>query len=185
MEKERLKNTDDLNISTLASILVAEAKMNKTGVSMAFSVYAGRNGRDEESAVGMLTQLIPVFARVDEDTTAGSLTDSLKKQISLGLSYPEYSFIYDRFGSAVDMVRYIFQRDIYKPTRLFLLEEGELPIVNKQEGSAGLLSISVVANTGCEEAILGIRYSKDNYDAATIEDFAARIMQNHCQMISR
>ena len=76
------------------------------------------------------------------------------------------------------MVRYIFQKDIYKPTKLYLLEDGELPVVSSNEGSAGVLSISIVVNTGFKEAILGMRYSKDNYDASTIEGFAKEIIKD-------
>ena len=174
----KLKDSGELNLSVLASVLIAEARMNGAPAAMALSVYAGRNGKHEEASVGMLTQLIPVCVRVGEDTRPEDLTEELKEQISLGLSYPEYSFIYDRLGSAVDMVRYIFQKDIFRPTKLFLLEQEEVPIVNKDEGSSGVISVGVISNTGMEDAILGIRYSKDNYKTSTIERFSEQILKN-------
>ena len=172
---ESFVNDEGINLRALAATLIAQARLNGSENAMAISVYAGRNGRAEAASAGMLTQFIPVFARVSGDTRAEELVDSLKEQISLGLAYPEYSFIYDRFKSAVNMIRYIYQKDIFMPTKLFLLEEGELPINNPREGSAGMISVGLIVNTGNPKAVMGIRYSESNYDQATIDRFAREI----------
>ena len=102
------------------------------------------------------------------------MLSSMEEQVQKGIAAPEYSYIEQEIGDSSDMLRYIYQKDVYRKAKPNPLIEENLDLVDRSS-MPGSVSISVIDNTGEDELRISIRYSSSNYDKESMERYIGLI----------
>ncbi len=169
---ERKENRDSNFYLTACAL--AEAWYNEAEHAFITMIYGCRDDHDRVSAFGLLVNNMTMCLDAGEDADPGEMLSSMEEQVQKGIACPEYSYIEQDVGDSSDMLRYIYQKDVYRKGKPNPLIDENIELVDRSK-MPGSVSISIIDNTGEEQIRISIRYSTSNYDRESIERYIGLI----------
>ncbi|MBQ6441840.1 MAG: AMP-binding protein [Lachnospiraceae bacterium] len=158
----------------LTACALAEAWYNETEHAFITMIYGCRDDHERVSAFGLLVNNMTMCLHAPDGADPKEMLSAMEEQVQRGIAAPEYSYIEQEIGDSSDMVRYIYQKDVYRKAKPNPLIEENLDLVDRSN-MPGSVSISIIDNTGEDEIRISVRYSVSNYDKESIERYIGLI----------
>ena len=149
--------------------LLTLASMEKAENVMLGWVYHGRDSRKKDRSVGLLIKEIPMGLALGELTDVRSMYDSVKKQMSMGLTYRDYPYI-TRNSSATlnDVFCVIDEGDLMSLQGLGTIPCEELTLPKTSPAMGWLMALIFLNMDGI---YMGMNYTSTRYHRETMERY--------------
>ncbi len=158
----------------LTACALAEAWYNEADHAFITMIYGCRDDHERVSSFGLLIHNMTMCLTASEGTDPKEMLHSMDEQVQAGIKAPEYSYIEQEIGDSSDMLRFIYQKDVYRKGKPNPMIDENIELVDRSI-MPGSVSISVIDNTDEEKIRISIRYSCSNYDKESMERYIGLI----------
>ena len=149
--------------------LLTLASMEKAENVMLGWVYHGRDSRKKDRSIGLLIKEIPMGLALGELTDVRSVYDSVKKQMSMGLTYRDYPYIMRNSSATLnDVFCVIDEGDLMDLKGLGTIPGEEIELVKTSPAMGWLMALLFINMDGI---YLSLNYTSTRYHKATMERY--------------
>jgi hypothetical protein len=149
--------------------LLTLASMEKAENVMLGWVYHGRDSRKKDRSIGLLIKEIPMGLALGELTDVRSVFDSVKKQMSMGLTYRDYPYIMRNSSATLnDVFCVIDEGDLMALKGLGAIPCEELALPKTSPAMGWLMALLFINMDGI---YLSLNYTSTRYHKATMERY--------------
>lgn len=167
LNKHLAKAEISRNAFLLTVSLLTMAKMEKAENVMLGWVYHGRDSRNKDGTIGLLIKEIPLGLSLGELTDVRSMYASVKKQMSMGLTYRDYPYTFRNSSAALNDVFCVIDEGDLMDLQCIKGVPCEEVTLSKSAGAMGWLMALLFLNMG--GIYLSMNYTSTRYNRSTID----------------